>query len=79
MAPHPIENRYSAISVAWKVVKGASKGSWKPYWQELLSHLQGIVPKDWKVIVAADRGLYADWLFQEIVNLDWHPFLRINH
>ncbi|MEM9275485.1 MAG: transposase [Cyanobacteria bacterium P01_F01_bin.143] len=27
----------------------------------------------------ADRGLYADWLFQAIVNLGWHPFLRINH
>ena len=21
----------------------------------------------------------ADWLYQEIVNLGWHPFLRINH
>ena len=31
------------------------------------------------VIVSADRGLYADWLFQEIVALGWHPFLRINH
>ena len=69
----------SAIPVAWKVVKGTEKGSWKPYWKELLSSLQEVVPKDWKVIVAAERGLYADWLFQEIVNLDWHPFLRINH
>ncbi|MDJ0591873.1 MAG: hypothetical protein QNJ72_18070 [Pleurocapsa sp. MO_226.B13] len=69
----------SAIPVAWKVVKGTEKGSWKPYWQELFSNLKEIVPTDWKVIVAADRGLYADWLFQEIVNLDWHPFLRINH
>jgi hypothetical protein len=69
----------SAIPVAWKVVKGTQKGSWKPYWQELFSNLKKIVPTDWKVIVAADRGLYADWLFQAIVNLDWHPLLRINH
>jgi len=69
----------SAIPVAWKVVKGTQKGSWKPYWQELLSNLKKIVPTSWKVIVAADRGLYADWLFQAIVNLDWHPLLRINH
>lgn len=71
--------RGSGIPVAWKIVKGTEKGSWKPYWIELLSSLKGIVPSDWKVIVGADRGLYADWLYQEIVNLDWHPFLRINH
>ncbi len=71
--------RGSAIPVAWKIVKGNEKGSWKPYWKELLSSLKGLVPRDWKVIVAADRGLYADWLYQEIVNLGWHPFLRINH
>ena len=27
----------------------------------------------------ADRGLYAHWLYEEIVKLGWHPFLRINH
>ncbi|MBW4534216.1 MAG: transposase [Pleurocapsa minor HA4230-MV1] len=31
------------------------------------------------VIVSADRGLYADWLYKKIVELGWHPFLRINH
>jgi len=30
------------------------------------------------VIVLADRGLYAKWLFEHIVSLHWHPFLRIN-
>ena len=39
----------------------------------------GVVPPDWQVIVSADRGLYADWLFEEICTLNWHPFLRINH
>ena len=38
-----------------------------------------MVPKGWKVIVSADRGLYAHWLYEEIVELGWHPFLRINH
>ena len=32
-----------------------------------------------KSLVSADRGLYANWLYQEIINLGWHPFLRINH
>ncbi len=71
--------RGSGILVAWKIVKGTEKGSWKPYWKELLSSLKELVPSNYQVIVAADRGLYADWLFQEIVNLGWHPFLRINH
>jgi hypothetical protein len=30
------------------------------------------------VIVLADRGLYAKWLFEAIVELNWHPFLRVN-
>src|SRR5205807_1497845 len=30
------------------------------------------------VIVLADRGLYARWLFRRIVRLGWHPFLRVN-
>ena len=71
--------RRCAIPVAWKVVRGKSKGSWKPHWQQLYQSLQGIVPKNYFVIVSADRGLYADWLYREIVDLGWHPFLRINH
>ena len=26
----------------------------------------------------ADRGLYAYWLFQAILDCGWHPFLRID-
>src|SRR4029434_8609007 len=36
------------------------------------------LPRCWTVIVLADRGLYAPWLFRRIVRLGWHPFLRIN-
>ena len=71
--------RGSGIPIAWKVVTGTEKESWKPHWEELLSSFKGIMPQDWKIIVTADRGLYADWLYREIVNLGWHPFLRINH
>ena len=71
--------RRCAIPVAWKVVKGTSKGSWKPYWKQLFQSLKDIVPPHYLVVVNADRGLYADWLYQEIVTLGWHPFLRINH
>src|SRR6266540_3850800 len=36
------------------------------------------IPVAWTVLVLADRGLYARWLFRRIVRLHWHPFLRIN-
>ena len=72
-------DRSCAIPVAWKVVKGTSKGSWKPYWKHLFQSLKDIVPQDYLVIVSADRVLYPDWLYEEIVALGWHPFLRINH
>jgi hypothetical protein len=70
--------RNCAIPVAWKVLGGHEKGSWRPHWEGLLKHLQGCIPADWQVLVMADRGLYARWLFQGIVECGWHPFLRIN-
>lgn len=70
--------RGCGIPVAWKVVGAHAKGSWRPYWEELLSHLEGAIPADWPVLVLADRGLYANWLFEAIVGNGWHPFLRIN-
>jgi Transposase DDE domain len=36
------------------------------------------VPDSYCVLVLADRGLYARWLFKRIVRLGWHPALRIN-
>lgn len=70
--------RGCAIPVAWKVIGAHAKGSWRPYWEELLMRLQGSIPEDWFVLVLADRGLYARWLFESIVGNGWHPFLRIN-
>ena len=70
--------RGCAIPVAWKIVRSNEPGSWEPYWKDLLSHLAKAVPSDWMVIVLADRGLYAKWLYKHIVELGWHPFLRIN-
>jgi hypothetical protein len=53
--------RGCAIPVAWKVIGAHAKGSWRPYWEGLLKHLQGRIPPDWQVLVLADRGLYARW------------------
>jgi hypothetical protein len=70
--------RGCAIPVAWKVLPAHAKGSWRPHWESLLTHLAGSVPTDWLVVVLADRGLYARWLSTAIVRCGWHPFLRIN-
>jgi hypothetical protein len=67
-----------AIPVAWKVLPAEQQGSWRPYWEKLLTLLGPAVPQEWEVIVLADRGLYARWLWDGIVAQGWHPFLRIN-
>jgi Transposase DDE domain len=70
--------RGCAIPIAWHVVEATRAGAWRPHWEALFGHLRGSVPADWLVIVAADRGLYAKWLFTTITDLGWHPLLRIN-
>lgn len=71
--------RGSGLPVAWKVLPAGTKGAWREEWLCLLQLLQPVVPPAWTVIVLADRGLYAGWLYREIVRLHWHPFLRINN
>lgn len=70
--------RGCAIPIAWRVLPVGQKGSWKEIWLELFSPFQEIIPEDWVVIVMADRGLYANWLWEVIRKCKWHPFLRIN-
>ena len=70
--------RSCAIPVAWKVLPAEQKGSWRPHWEGLFSLLEEAVPLEWQVIVLADRGLYARWLWEIIRACGWHPFLRIN-
>jgi hypothetical protein len=68
----------TAIPVAWRILRADAKGSWKAHWLRLLRNFRSTLPQEMKVIVLADRGLYARWLFQGIVKLGWHPYLRIN-
>jgi hypothetical protein len=70
--------RGCAVPVAWKVLRGGEKHPWKPEWLALLKQFKGLLPDGWMVIVLADRGLYAKWLFEAIVQLKWHPYLRVN-
>lgn len=70
--------RGCAIPVAWTILPANQKGAWRREWLRMLRLLRPAVPADWTVLVLADRGLYARWLFVRIVRLGWHPFLRIN-
>lgn len=70
--------RGCAIPVAWTVLAAARPHAWRQEWLRLLSLLKPAVPETMTVLVLADRGLYARWLFQHIVTMGWHPFLRIN-
>ena len=70
--------RGCAIPVAWVVLPANTTHAWRREWLRLLRRLRPAIPRRWKVIVLADRGLYAPWLFRRIVKLGWHPFLRIN-
>lgn len=39
----------------------------------MLRQVRRAVPQRFFVLVLADRGLYARWLFGRIVRLGWHP------
>ena len=72
-------DRGCAIAVAWGVLEAGKKKGWRREWWRMLRQLKPAVPRGWTVIVLADRGLYARWLFGRIVRLGWHPFWRIHH
>jgi hypothetical protein len=70
--------RGCAIPVAWVVLPAGAKHAWRREWWRLLRRLRPAIPAGWTVIVLADRGLYAPWLFRRITRLGWQPCLRIN-
>ena len=70
--------RGCAVPVAWKLRRATEKHPWQAEWLALLKQCRDRVPTGWTVIVLADRGLSANWLFQAIVALGWHPLLRSN-
>ena len=70
--------RGCAIPVAWTVLAATAKHAWRREWLRMLRQVRRVVPRAWTVLVLADRGLYARWLFRRVTRLGWHPFLRIN-
>lgn len=69
--------RGCVVPVAWTVLPATEKHAWRREWLRMLRQVRAAVPRGFFVLVLADRGRYARWLFQRIVRLDWHRVLRI--
>src|SRR2546430_13459704 len=70
-----VVSRGCAIPVAWVVLPANTKHAWRREWLRLLRRLGPAIPRGWTVIVLADRGLYAPWLFWGLAPLGRLPFL----
>ena len=70
--------RGCAIPVAWTVLPAGESHAWRREWLRMLRQVRAAMPRHFFVIVMADRGLYARWLYRRIVRLGWHPLLRVN-
>jgi Transposase DDE domain len=69
--------RGCSVPVAWRILPATLSTPWRDEWLALLKQFQDVVPKGWTVLALADSGLWAPWLFGAIVDLHWHPFMRI--
>src|SRR6266851_8655846 len=70
--------RGCAIPVAWVILPAGESHAWRREWLRMLRQVRAAMPRHFFVIVMADRGLYARWLYRRIVRLGWHPLLRVN-
>jgi hypothetical protein len=70
--------RGCAIPVAWTVLPAGQKHAWRGEWLRMLRQVRAAMPRRFFVLVLADRGLYARWLYRRIVRLGWQPLLRVN-
>lgn len=71
--------RSSAIPIAWHILPANEKGEWLPPILNLLKLLAPVVPKNMRVLVLADRGLWSPRLWNQIEDLGWHPLLRVKN
>ncbi|HZQ36379.1 MAG TPA: transposase [Dehalococcoidia bacterium] len=70
--------RGCAIPVAWTVLPATAPHAWRGDWLRLVRQLRPAIPRPYTVIVLADRGLWAPWLFRRLVRLGWQPLLRVH-
>ena len=66
------------LPIAWKVVRGNTKGAWLPLCEAMRALLRDALPKSVPVYVLTDRGLWSPELFGAIQRNRWHPLMRVN-
>lgn len=69
--------RGSAMPVAWHMLPGNKKGAFNPHILALLEALKEVVPRDMRVLVMADRGLWSPRLYEAIRVMGWNPLMRV--
>jgi hypothetical protein len=72
-----VGSRGGAIPVAWPVLAATAQHAWRREGRRR-RQVHRAIPRAWTVMVLADRGLDARWLFRRITRLGWHPCLRLN-
>lgn len=73
-----VRSRGCAMPVAWTILPANQPHARRREWLRLLRTRRPAMPTGWTVMVLADRGLSAGWLFRRMVRLGWHPFWRLN-
>ena len=68
--------RGCAIPVAWRVMAANKPGEWVGPIVETLGAVSEAVPKEMMVVVMCDRGLRSPRLWDRIVSLGFHPYVR---
>lgn len=66
-----------SIPLAWKILPANQKGAWAKHWPPLLRPVRNGLPESVRVIVLADRGLYARRLYRQICRLGMYPLMRL--
>jgi hypothetical protein len=61
--------RGMGLPVCWTILPATQKHAWRREWLRMLRLLRPAIPSDWTVLVLADRGLYAPWLYRRIRRL----------
>jgi hypothetical protein len=69
--------RGCAMPVAWQVLPGNTPGGWLEPITRLFDRLAPAVPREWLVVVLADRGLWSPRIWGSIRAQGWHPLLRL--
>jgi hypothetical protein len=69
--------RGGALPVVWVVLSATATHAWRREWLRLLRQVPRAVPRSWTVLVLAERGLDARWLFRRLTRLGWPPFVRL--